>query len=425
MRILRNISILWTLLFTLIIFMLLFKTRYPKKKANTITLATMLPLILVNFVLALVLDADTYGTLLLVTLSLPSLIVFWIMAKHRDGRFFFTFCLVDTVSLEILYITQIINYYTTPDTYIVIFVLRLIAYPLLGWFTYKKIRPAFPELQENIKKGWGIFAAISAIFYVAQALLTNYPTSVTERPEYLPALILIYILMPLLYIQIFRTLQHQKNIHEMSERENILNLQVSNMTTRIEEFSSADEKFRIERHNFRHKMQTISSLIEKKQYNELNKLVSEYNEAIKETQVKRYCSFAIIDAVLSSYILMAERRNIKVRIEPDFPASLSVNEAELATVIANAIENAVHACEKLPEQERFIRIKVLNSPRFMIQVSNSFNGEVVFDKNGIPVTNKEGHGFGTRSIIAFCEKNNVFYEFKADKSVFYLRLAFA
>ena len=60
----------------------------------------------------------------------------------------------------------------------------------------------------------------------------------------------------------------------------------------------------------------------------------------------------------------------------------------------------------------------------MIQISNSFNGKVEFDRNGIPVSHTPGHGIGTRSIVAFCEKHKAFYEFKADDQRFSLRIVF-
>ena len=132
----------------------------------------------------------------------------------------------------------------------------------------------------------------------------------------------------------------------------------------------------------------------------------------------------MIDAVLSSYLQKAENRSIKVGVALSFPEPLPVDEAELATVFANAIENAIHACEKLDANKRQIDVKVLTSPRFMLQISNSYDGAVEFDENGIPMSREEGHGFGTRSIVAFCNKNKAFYEFKADNERFRLRISF-
>ena len=100
MTILKDISIFWSLAHTLIMFMILFESRYPRKKTNILTLSIMGPLLVANGILALFVPSDVFGTLLLVTISLPSLIFFLIIAKKKDGRFFFTFCMVDTVVLS-------------------------------------------------------------------------------------------------------------------------------------------------------------------------------------------------------------------------------------------------------------------------------------------------------------------------------------
>ncbi|MBQ8213899.1 MAG: GHKL domain-containing protein [Clostridia bacterium] len=422
---LRAFSLLWSMVHTLVLFLMLFESRYPKKKMRAITFSTMIPLIAVNTVLTFLVDADTMGVLMLLTLSLPSLIVFWFLAKNRDGRFFFTFCLVDTVVLEIIYITAIIDFYVTPDTNILMFATRLVIYPILEWLIYKKIRPIFLGVQNQVKRGWYVFAVIGALFYVLMTLVINRPTIITSRPEYLPAAILLFILIPVIYIHIFVTLIAQQKFHDVAEQENILKLQVHNTSARIEELAAADEKFREERHNLRHKMKIITNLVETGQYDELRKLMVQYNDNLRETQVKRYCKNAVIDAVLSTFIKSAESKGITVNVGVAFPEPIPINETELATVFANAIENAIHACEKLENgQPRVIDIKVLSTPQFMVQISNTYNGQVEFDDNGIPVNREHDHGFGTRSIAAFCNKYGAYYQFQAtaDKFTLYLNL---
>lgn len=213
-------------------------------------------------------------------------------------------------------------------------------------------------------------------------------------------------------------------MYALAEQDKILQLQISNVTARMEELSSADHKFRIERHNFRHKLQAIAGLAEKGEYDELLALAREYDETIREIPVTRYCEHPVIDAVLATYLQKAENAHIRVTTRMAFPETLPVKEAELATVFANAIENAIHACCLLPETDRWLRIQILTSPRFMIQISNPFSGTVCFDDEGIPVSRKQGHGFGTRSIVAFCKKNEAFYEFMTAEDQFCLRIVF-
>lgn len=420
MEILKDSSMLWSMIHTLIMFLFLFESRYPKKKSLWITMVTILPLLLLNLVLFVALGADTYGSLMLLTLSLPSCIVFWLLAKHRDGRFFFTFCMVDTTVLEIVYITNILNHYLTPDTYIVLFVIRLVLYPLIEIWIYCKLRPMYLELQKHTKNGWSIFAVIGLLFYLAITLMMTYPDNIVTRPSQLPALILMFILMPVIYLHILMTLRGQQLAHELSYQESILRLQAANITTRMEEISAANENFREERHNFRHKLNTIAALAESGQYDDLLEVVRKYENDFSKTQVLRYTHHTIIDAVLSVYIQKAEKAGIALKLGFAFPDTFEANESELAMALANAIENAIQACETLPPEKRFLEIKVLCRPKFMVMVRNSFEGTVEFDENGIPQNPEAGHGFGTRSIAAFCRKIGGYYEFKVDAGVFTL-----
>lgn len=424
MVVLKDISIIWSLFHTLVMFLFLFESRYPKKRTLTITFATMVPLILINFLLFIILGIDKYGTLMLATLSLPSCVVFWFLAKHRDGRFFFTFCIVDTTVLEIVYITNILNYYLTPNTYLVTFIIRLLAYPMLELWAYKKLRPIFLDVQRNVKNGWGVFAIIGALFYLAITLLMTYPSPIVERPTQLPVIIILFLLMPIIYLHIILTLRRQQNIHEMTELDNILKMQISSFTTRMDELSAADEKFKVERHNFRHKLITIAGLIKQGQYDECLKLLAEFEESLDKIKIKRYCQHTILDAALSSYIAKAQDKNIRLDMGFAFPDEIPVNEAELAIAIANAFENAINACEKLEPERRFIEIKVVNYPRFMMRITNSYKDDVEFDENGIPVTHHSNHGFGSRYIAAFCDKNGGYYQFTADEKKFTLMLNF-
>jgi len=422
MTILKDLSVLWALIHVLVMFLLLFESRYPWKKAIKLTLTGAIPLLAANFVLYLFINDMGY-VVLLVTCVLPSLLFLWSLAKYRDGRFLFTFCLSDTLWLEVMYITNILDFYLG-NQYIFMFVSRLILYPVLEWFIWKKVRPVYFEVQRNITNGWYIFAAISALFYVMTVLSMSWPTMIMTRPEYLPAFVLQLVLMPLFYLQIFITLRRQQQLYETQQKENILNVQVASLRTRINEFTSANERFREERHDFRHKMRTIAVLAEKGDPEAIGQVVLEYMENLPERVVESYTSHKILDAVLSTYLEWAKRKDIRVTAKLTFPEELPVQEAGLATALANALENAIQACEKIEAPKRYIEIKSITHPRFMLQVRNSFDGIIYFDEEGIPLATSKGHGFGTRSIVTFCDKNNAFYEFGAMENEFTLRLIF-
>ena len=115
---------------------------------------------------------------------------------------------------------------------------------------------------------------------------------------------------------------------------------------------------------------------------------------------------------------------IRFLVDFSYPKELQIDVYDIGVVLNNALENAINACESLEPAKRFIEIIVLTNPCFMFQIRNSYNGIIAFDENEIPISPKKGHGFGTQSIVTFCEKNRADYEFKANEEYFALRVSF-
>lgn len=94
------------------------------------------------------------------------------------------------------------------------------------------------------------------------------------------------------------------------------------------------------------------------------------SELLAETVVKRWCVNPILDAVFSAYFRQAEACGIRIEADIDIPEDLPVDAAELSTVFANALENAIHAVKQLPSEQRVIRCKYIRHPQLMFRVAN-------------------------------------------------------
>ena len=91
-------------------------------------------------------------------------------------------------------------------------------------------------------------------------------------------------------------------------------------------------------------------------------------------------------------------------------------------MLANALENALHACLKLPEDKRWIACKAICYPKLMFQVVNPWEEEVPLDGEGLPVAGQEDHGLGAHSIAAFCQKYGALCQFTQEAGEFSLRV---
>ena len=209
MTMFRDLSVLWSLFHILILFMTLYRSRYSQKKTFLLTGIVMGMLIFLNMGGLALYGTEVMGKVYILTCTIPSLLFFWFISKDRNGRFFFTFCTADTVALWIITVTNIADFYFGGERYILMLAGRLVLFPLVEWVAVRYIRKAYIELQESVPNGWGIFACMTAFYYVLLAIMGNFPVIITARPQELPAFLLILVLMPMTYATIFTSLYRQ------------------------------------------------------------------------------------------------------------------------------------------------------------------------------------------------------------------------
>ena len=355
--------------------------------------------------------------------TLPSLVFFYLMSNQRDGRFVFTFCLVDTVSLWLIALTMVLNLWLTPNTYLVLFFGRLIGFPVFEYLSWHWLRKPYLEAQRAVAKGWFSFASVTAVFYILLFVASLYPTSIYERPDGIPVLLLLLILMPLMYLNIFQVLVRQQRLSDAEEEKRILHLQSTMMAQRIEQTLESEKQIAIHRHDRHHQLQTIKTMLENGEVYEAQNYIAISHEMLNDTKNKHWCLHPILDAVFSAYFRQAEAEGIKIEADIDIPADIPANAVELSTVFANALENAIHAVKNLPAEKKVIHCRCICQPQLMFFVSNPYTEKISFDENKRPITNSSQHGIGTRSIIAYCEKYGAVCQYSAKDGIFTIRIA--
>jgi sensor histidine kinase regulating citrate/malate metabolism len=137
---------------------------------------------------------------------------------------------------------------------------------------------------------------------------------------------------------------------------------------------------------------------------------------------KVFCENTTVNAALMHYVTIAERNNIRVKVSANIPHNAGVDEMQLAIAISNLLENAINACEKVPEAERFIEVTARYKQQLLLEISNSCSGEVMLDEDGYPVTSVEGHGIGTRSVLDFVKKTGSEIRYITGDNMFKVRM---
>lgn len=201
----------------------------------------------------------------------------------------------------------------------------------------------------------------------------------------------------------------------------LMEIAAKNMKERLQLTESSMQKDRIMRHDRRHFEALLYQLLEEGNIEEAKKYLAE-RLAMEPQPVMKYCENTTVNAAISHYMACAKMENIAMTVSANIPSGLSVNELELAIVISNLLENAINACRKLPETDRYLKLTAKYKIQLLLEIENSCDRKVALDEDGYPFSKDENHGIGTRSVLAFVNKTDSEICYLAEGTRFRVRM---
>lgn len=295
-------------------------------------------------------------------------------------------------------------------------------YSTVIYLEWRFLRRPFRMLIKVMPTRWGILTLIPCIFCAYLIFLASWPGSYLTND--LQRIYIYAAVVPLIivYIVVFKSLINQYHIQMERQSAALLTVQIAALKEKVQKVKEVEEGIRIQRHDLRHQLQAVTELVAQGDRDAALEFLNAAQERLDEQKITRWCRPAVLDAVFSAYFGQAQREGIRVEATVSLEDTLPVDEGELAIVVANALENAIHACQELPGDQREIRCKMVSAPGVMLEISNPCIGDLAFDGNGLPIAQKENHGLGVQSISAFCKKNGGVFQFGLKDGWFRLRM---
>lgn len=124
----------------------------------------------------------------------------------------------------------------------------------------------------------------------------------------------------------------------------------------------------------------------------------------------------LLDLLLSKYDVLCKNNNIKLNIEVRTADLNYVSDSDLSIIVNNLMDNALEAAKQ--SQEKIIDFSLMCVNNFdILNVSNSCDNEPVHHGRKLITTkvSKKLHGFGTKIIKKYADKNKAEYEWFYDK----------
>ena len=362
---------------------------------------------------------DTYLRVGVITMTLPYILVTLWCSSYRDFRAIFNIATALFIGCVGTATSNLAEMFLLKNDYFS-FAVRLLTF-LVMFFLLRRFSKTYRNMLHQMSHSWGILCIIPITTFLAILYTFNHLQSI--QPSI--ALILVVSLLVvcgcayyLMYL-FFERVQKENSARYEAQ---LSTLQLSALQNRMEAVQATENVIRTERHDLRHRLQAVSELIARGDREAALAFLDTATKRVDEQKEVRWCRPPVLDAVFSSYFDQAKNQGILVTAKIALPNKLTVDEGALAIVVANALENAIHANLKLPQKQREIRCKMVGTPGIMLEISNPCSGNVTFDAEGLPVGHSEGHGLGMQSIGAFCRKSGAVCQFKLADGWFQLHL---
>ena len=355
------------------------------------------------------------------TISLPAIILTYWAANDTPAQAVFNYAtqiMVSALSASMIrWLTESFNLSGAMNL-----LLMCAFYFTVIFLEWRFLRQPFRMLIKVIPARWGVLTLIPCVYCGYLILLAAWPGSYLENEAQRLYVYSAIIPLVFVYIAVFKSLLNQYRIQMERQRAALLTVQISALKEKVQRVKEVEDSIRIQRHDLRHQLQAVTELVARGDREAALEFLDAARKRLDEQKALSWCRPPVLDAVFSTYFAQAKDQGIQVEAKVSLPDSLPVDEGELAIVLANALENAIHANLRLPQERRRLHCKMVGAPGIMLEISNPCTGSISFDHSGLPLSRKEGHGLGVQSISAFCRKNGAVCQFELTDGWFRFRL---
>lgn len=167
-----------------------------------------------------------------------------------------------------------------------------------------------------------------------------------------------------------------------------------NMEQYVEEAKMRYDRTAAFRHDARNHLAVVRELMRKEKYGEALAYLEETEEVRAQTDFLCATNNPVLDILLGSKLGVAAELGIRVSCALKLPYPCPVSNIDFGIVLSNALDNAIQACRKIEDRERYIEVRgKVQGELILLEVENSSQG-----------TERIAEGRGLANIRAVAEK---------------------
>lgn len=154
------------------------------------------------------------------------------------------------------------------------------------------------------------------------------------------------------------------------------------------------------RHDFKNHIIALQGLLEKKEWENMKSYFQQLKAAADMEDDEEITGNIAIDALLCQKRKLAEEKNISWECDMKIMPECPVDTYDLCVLLGNALDNAIEACERIPDEEaRFLIMYAKTIKKcFLLEIRNSTDTSDIREVEYSRKRNPEEHGLGFLNI---------------------------
>ena len=287
-------------------------------------------------------------------------------------------------------------------------IIRLLIYLIILPLLFKFVRPRFRRLVDALDKEWRAAALVPLMFLIMQIMVLYYPAPYwywNHDSWYKFIIVTVYLLFLAVYYLLYIQANDIVEKYALEKRQLLMAQQEKLWEAELTRQKATAALVFQQRHDMHHHNAVILEMLQTGDTDELKTYMKSFDAALDAHNANSFCSNPIANSIFNIYAGRAETEGIKTVFRASVPENIGIDNIDLTCVLGNTLENALEGCLRLAkevEKEISVTAKFIDN-RLRLQVENTCLEGIVFDGE-LPVTQKQGGGTGTKSILYTAER---------------------
>ena len=208
----------------------------------------------------------------------------------------------------------------------------------------------------------------------------------------------------------FMSYQEMVMLQEEKRKYFVERQQIHALQERIREVEQFYAGIRRIKHEMRNHLTNIKGLAESGRYEDMEQYIGKIDESLGAFELTVKTGNAVTDVIVNDKKKAADELGVTFQSEFIYPLSDKYNAYDVGIILNNLLTNALEACEKMEGKDRYLILSGRQKRKFfLIEVKNSFEGELEFDADtDFPLSTKQNdnspHGIGLLNVKQEVEK---------------------